>query len=138
VKSLGNKGDIKDVSEGYARNFLIPKKLAEAATAQAIEKVDQMKKKVEEKEKQTEENLRNIASEIQNKKITIGAKTEKEKLFGSIGAKEISEEMKKQGFEISEKSIILKEPIKTVGEEEITIDFGKNIKTKIVVAIEKA
>lgn len=138
VKSLGNKDEIKEVSEGYARNFLIPKKLAEAATVQTIEKVNQMKKETEEKEKQTEENLKNIASKIQNIKIVIKAKSEKEKLFGSVGAKEICGEMKNQGFEISEKSVILKEPIKTIGEKEITIDFGKNIKTKINLSVEKS
>jgi len=138
VNNLGNKGDIKDVSEGYARNFLIPKKLAEAATVQTIEKANRMKREAEEKEKQMEENLRNIALKIQNKKIIIKAKSEKEKLFGSIGVKEICEEMKKQGFEIDEKSVILKESIKTIGEKEIIIDFGKNIKTKINLSVEKS
>jgi len=137
IKSLGNKGEIKEVSEGYARNFLIPKKLVEIATVETIEKADQVKKGIEKQERATEEKLKKIASDIQNKKITIKAKSEKEKLFGSIGAKEISEELKKQNFEISEKSIVIKEPIKTIGEKEIMIDFGKNIKAKIIVAIEK-
>jgi len=137
MKGLGNKGEIKEVSEGYARNFLIPKKLVEIATVETIEKAEQMKKETEKQEKAMEEKLKKIASDIQNKKITIKAKSEKEKLFGSIGAKEISDELKKQNFEISEKSIILKESIKTIGEKEIMIDFGKNIKAKIIVSIEK-
>jgi large subunit ribosomal protein L9 len=138
VKKLGNKGEIKDVSEGYARNFLIPKKLAEIATSETIEKTAQLKKEFEEKEKQSEEALRKIVSEIAGKTIRIKAKSEKGKLFGRVGSKEIANELKKQKFNINEKSITIKEPIKTTGEKEITIDLGKNIKTKIIVLIEKA
>jgi len=138
VKNLGNKGDVKDVSEGYARNFLLPQKLVEIATKEKIEKFNQLKEEEKLKEEHLEEILKETALKIQNKKIIIKAKSEKEKLFGSIGTKEISGELKKQGFEISEKSIILKEPLKTLGEKELTIVFGKNIKAKIIVVVEKA
>lgn len=138
VKKLGDKGDIKDVSEGYARNFLLPKKLVEIATTETIEKSNQLKEEVRKREKQMDEILRETALKIQNKKIIIKAKSEKEKLFGSIGTKEISEELKKQGFEVNEKSIVLNEPLKTIGEKELTVVFGKNIKAKIIVMIEKA
>ncbi|MFA5776982.1 MAG: 50S ribosomal protein L9 [Parcubacteria group bacterium] len=138
IKKLGNKGEIKDVSEGYARNFLVPKKLVEIATPEAIEKVKLNQKKIQEQEEESEENFKKIASGIQGKKITLKAKAEKEKLFGRVGTKEIANELKKQNFNINEKSIILAAPIKTTGEKAITIDFGKNIKAKITVLIEKA
>lgn len=137
VKNLGKKGELKNVSNGYAQNFLFPKKLAEIATPEAVEKIKLEQKKIQEQEKELEENLKKIASTIQNKKITLKAKAEKGKLFGRVGLKEISNELKKQGFNIDEKSIILKEPIKTTGEKEVIIDFGKNIKTKITALIEK-
>jgi len=138
IESLGKKGELKDVSDGYAQNFLLPKKMAEIATSEAIEKLKQDQKKIQEEENKLEESLRKIASEIQNKKITLKAKAEKEKLFGSIGRKEIALELKKQNFEIKEEFILLKDPIKKIGKSEVIIDFGKNIKTKITIAIEKA
>lgn len=138
VKNLGKKGELKNVSNGYAQNFLFPKKLAEIATPEAVEKIKLEQKKNQEQEKELENNLKKIASAVQNKKIILKAKAEKGKLFGRVGPKEIVNELKKQGFDIDEKSIILKEPIKTTGEKEVLIDFGKNIKTKITALIEKA
>lgn len=138
VKSLGNKGEIKEVSEGYARNFLLPKKLAEIATEGAIEALKKNQDALKIKERQEDEMLRKKASTIQGRVIKIKAKSEKGKLFGSIGTREICLELKKQGFEIKEKSITLKGIIKNTGEKEIFIDFGKNIKAKITVSIEKA
>lgn len=138
IRNLGKKGELKDVSNGYAQNFLFPKKLAQIATPEATLKIKLDQKKAQEQEKKMEENLRKIASEIQNQKIIIKAKAEKGKLFGRISPKEIANELRKQNFDISEKSIILQEPIKTIGEKEILIDFGKNIKTKITILIERA
>jgi large subunit ribosomal protein L9 len=138
INNLGKRGEIKEVAEGYARNFLLPKKLVEQATAEAIEKIKQSQEKNSELEKTELKKLERIASEIKGEKIIIKAKTEKEKLFGSIGTKEISQELKKQDFDIDEKFIILKDPIKKIGEKELVIDFGKNIKTKITVMVEKA
>lgn len=138
IKNLGKKDEVKEVAEGYAINFLFPKRLAAIATPEEIDKLKERQKKIEKERKIEEEKLKKIANEIRNKKITITAKTEKEKLFGSIGKKEICKELKNLNFNISEQSILLEDPIKTTGEKEITIDFGKNIKTKIIVAIEKA
>lgn len=138
VKNLGKKDELKEVAEGYAMNFLFPKKLASLATPEAIDNLRKKRKEIESEEKIEGEKFKKIADEIQGRKITIKAKAEKEKLFGSIGRKEICEELKKQNFDVAEQSIILKEPLKTTGEKEIVIDFGKNIKTKITVAIEKA
>lgn len=138
VKSLGKKGELKEVSEGYARNFLIPKKLVQVATEEAIEKLNQEQDEARKKEKIEEEKLKRLASEINGKKIIIKAKSEKGKLFGSIGAGEIAKELKKQNFNIQEKSILLDSPIKIIGEKEIIIDLGKNVKTKVIISIEKA
>ncbi len=138
VKNLGKKDELKEVAEGYAMNFLFPKKLAALATPEAIDNLKKKRKEIESEEKIEEKKFKKIADEIQGRKITIKAKAEKEKLFGSIGRKEICEELKKQNFDVAEQSIMLKEPLKITGEKEIVIDFGKNIKTKITVAIEKA
>lgn len=137
VRNLGKKDEVKEVAEGYAINFLFPKKLAAMATPKEIDSLKERQKKIKKEEKIEEEKFKKIADEIRSKKITIKAKAEKEKLFGSIGKKEIRKELKNLGFDVSEQSILLKDPVKTTGEKEIAIEFGKNIKTKITVVIEK-
>lgn len=138
VRKLGKRGEIKDVAEGYAKNFLFPKKLAEVATLKVIEKINEKKEEDERKEKTIKIETEKIAEKIMGKRIIIKAKAEKEKLFGSIGKKEISKELKRQNFKIDEDLLVINEPIKKIGEKEIIIDFGKNIKSKITVVIEKA
>ena len=138
VRKLGKRGEIKDVAEGYAKNFLFPKKLAEVATLKVIEKINEKKEEDERKEKTIKIEKEKIAEKIMGKRIIIKAKAEKEKLFGSIGKKEISKELKRQNFKIDEDLLVINEPIKKIGEKEIIIDFGKNIKSKITVVIEKA
>ena len=125
IPRIGKKYDIKDVNNGYALNFLLPKKLVERATKESVLKLEQHKKEIV-IEKEIEENLliRNL-EEIKDKIITIKCKAnEKGSLFSSIHKKEILEAMKKEhNIEISEESIILEKPIKTIGEFEIPISI---------------
>ncbi|MDO9231825.1 MAG: 50S ribosomal protein L9 [bacterium] len=131
VKSLGKKGDVKEVAEGYAQNFLLPKKLAGVATESAV-KFFQSQKEKEQKNKLAEtERLRNLASVLKGKKITIEAKEKKGKLFGSITVKNIEEALKKEGLNILANSIIIKQAIKKVGEYEIEIKLSEEIREKI-------
>ena len=131
VKSLGKKGDVKDVAEGYAQNFLLPKKIASVATENAV-KFFQSQKEKEQKNKIAEtERLRNLASTLKDKKITIEAKEKKGKLFGSITVKNIKESLEKEGLNILENSIIIKQAIKKVGEYEIEIKLSEEIREKI-------
>lgn len=137
IKNLGAAGEIKDVSDGYARNFLFPQRKAIIATPEAIEETKKTQQKIAEKERKEKENLENIASALQEKRITIKAKTEKGKLFGSITVKDIAEELKKENLNIDESAIILEKPIKETGEKEIAIELGKNVKAKIILAVEE-
>ena len=131
VKSLGKKGDVKEVAQGYADNFLLPKKLASVATENAV-KFFQSQKDKEQKNKLAEtERLRNLASTLKDKKITIEAKEKKGKLFGSITVKNIKETLEKEGLNILENSIIIKQAIKKVGEYEIEIKLSEEIREKI-------
>ncbi len=132
IKNLGQAGDIKEVADGYARNFLIPQKLAETATKEAVEKATRKKQETEElKNKKTEE-LKNLAKKLEGKEIVIKAKEKDGKLFGSIGRKEIAENL---GNEINEDMIELKENIKEIGVKKININFGNDIKAKIIINI---
>lgn len=132
ISGLGNKGEIKDVNDGYARNFLLPKKLAELANIKSIERVEKEKIEKTQKEKENEEKIKALAEKIKGKIFIIEVKSENEKLFGSIGKKEIANAI---GDQIDEDMIELDENIKETGEKSININFGYNIKVKVIIKI---
>ncbi|MBT4277504.1 50S ribosomal protein L9 [Candidatus Falkowbacteria bacterium] len=134
VKKLGDKGDVKDVSDGYARNFLFPNKLAEVATEKAILKI----KKEREREVLTQEKdldkTEKLAGKLDGQEIIIKAKTnESGKLYASIGPKEISGKLKK--YKIN-KSQVQTEPIKETGEYDVTINLSHGLESRIRVIVE--
>ncbi len=134
IKNIGKLGDIKEVADGFARNFLFPKKLAEMATDTAIKKVEIEKQKQNEIAKKNLEATQELASQLDGKEITISAKAKDGKLFGSITAKNIVKELKKEKFDIKENSIIL-EPIKELGEYDLRIELehGIEVSLKLIV-----
>ena len=138
IPRIGKKYDIKDVNDGYALNFLLPKKLVERATKESVLKLEQHKKEIV-IEKEIEENLliRNL-EEIKDIIITIKCKAnEKGSLFSSIHKKEILEAMKTEHrAEINEDFIILEKPIKELGEFEIPIQI-KNKKSSFKLIVDR-
>lgn len=137
IKNIGKAGDIKEVSDGYARNFLLPKKLVAPATESTIKQALNAKAKQLETEKIEQEKTRELAKVIAGKKIVIKAKEKKGKLFGSITAKNIAQELKKEKLEIPEKSVILENPIKELGEYEIKIRLDHGVDSSLMLVIEK-
>ncbi len=131
AKNLGRKGDIKDVAEGYARNFLFPKKLAEPATVEAIKNIEAQKSQEKAEKKARTEVLKALADKLKNKKFTLKAKEKQGKLFGSIAAKDIVEILKIENLSVSEKNIIMNEAIKKTGEYNIEISLSPEIRTNI-------
>ena len=138
VPRVGKKYDIKEVNDGYVMNFLIPRKLAEPATASAIASLEKRKKNIEIEREMQEDLLMKNLEEIKGKVIIIkGKANEKGSLFKAIHKKEIVEEMKKQNHaDINEDFIILEKPIKEVGEFEILIEI-KNKKSSFKLVLEK-
>jgi large subunit ribosomal protein L9 len=139
VPRVGKRHDIKEINDGYAMNFLLPRKLAEPATPKAIAELEKRKKNLEiEREVQTDLLMRNL-EEIRGKIVLFKAKAdEKGHLFSGIHKKEIVEEMKKQNHaDIDEDFIILEKPIKKTGEHEIPIEV-KGKKSSFKIKIEKA
>lgn len=135
IKNIGKKGDIKDVSEGYARNFLLPKKLAEIATTAAVQKNIETKNKLAaEKEKELDQ-VRLVAEKMKALQLQITAPEKNGKLFGSINAKNIADELRKNNFSVAEKCILLLKPIKEIGDYAIKIDFGHNIAATIKLTV---
>ncbi len=137
LKNIGQAGEIKEVSEGYARNFLFSKKIAIPATQEAVARVrNEKEKKAAALEVARKEN-REIAGKINGKQFLIRAKGHGNgKLFGSIGKKEIVWELEKAGFEISPESVKMKSVIKQTGSYATKIDLGRGICADIQLIIE--
>ena len=137
IKNVGRKEEIINANDGYARNYLFPKKLAIEATKDNLAKL-QAKKTSEANKKQAEiEANKEMAREIERIELKITAKAgENGKIFGGITSKEVSEELKKQyKFEIDKKKIVLKETIKNLGKFTAEIKFGDGVNAKLTLNI---
>ena len=139
VKNKGKKGDIINVNDGYAMNFLIPKGLAVAASAAAVNETNQ-KKAAEIARRERELAAAQAAAEkLQMATITIYVKCgESGKLFGSVTSKEIADELKRQGYDVDKKCIMLQEPIKKLGRVTVEVKLYPGVKTKINVVVSEA
>lgn len=140
VKTLGKKDAIVSVSDGYARNFLIPRKLAVEATQANL---NTLKAQVAAAKRQAEEELEQArlkAQEMETVRITIPMKVGAGgKLFGAVSSKEIADAVKAQwNIDVDKKKILLAEPIKAVGEETVEIKLHREVTAKITVAVVEA
>ena len=136
VKKIGKKGDVIEASDGYARNFLFPKKLAQEATESNLHILNN-KKENDRKQKLAEiEAAQKLAGELKGKEITIKAKTgETGKLFGAITSKDVAELIKTQyKIEIDKKKIVM-DTIKLAGGYDIEIKLYPEVSTKMKVVI---
>lgn len=140
VKSVGKKGELVNASDGYAKNFLFPKKLAVEATKSNLNDFE-LKQKAEAKRKKEElEQEQNMAKELENKTVTVKVKTgENGKLFGSVTNKEVAEEIVKQtGMQIDKKKVSIGDPIKMVGERTAVIKLHPKVSAEITIKIVEA
>ena len=140
VKSLGKKDEIVTVNDGYARNYLIPRKLAVEATQANL---NTLKAQVAAAQRQAEEELvraRLRAADMDQTRVTIPVKVGAGgKLFGAVSSKEIADALKAQtGFDVDKKKILLDEPIKAVGEQTVEIKLHRDVTAKIIVAVVEA
>ena len=139
VKSLGKKGQIVNVSDGYARNMIIPKKLGLEATEKNL---NDLKLKQKHEEKLAAKKLadaKQMASDLEQIKITVAMKAgEGGKVFGSIAAKEIAQAAKDQhGLDLDKKKIQLSEPIKTFGMHEVPIKLHTQVTGRLYVLVQE-
>lgn len=137
VKSLGKKGQIVKINDGYARNYVLPKKLGLEANAKnlndlKLEKARQAKQAAEELQE-----AKDLAVKVEEKPVKLMMKTgEGGKTFGTISTKEISAEAKKQlGLDIDKKKMKLDEPIKTLGTHIVTVKLHKEVTAKLTVVV---
>lgn len=137
IKKLGKKDDMVEVKDGYARNYLIPRGLAEEANEGNISRVNERKKAEAQRREKEKEEAGAIASKIDGKTLEIRVKTGgKGKLFGSITSMDVAEAMKKEfGIDFDRKKVVLDEPIKSVGESTVEIKLYPGVSAQIKVKV---
>jgi len=140
VKKLGKKGEVVEVAEGYARNYLLPRKLAVPATSDAINTIKQQQAAEARKAQRQLEEAKMLAAQLAKLTVTIPVKTgEGGKLFGSVTAKDIADALAAQHkFEIDKRKIELKEAIKAVGSYTVTLKIHPEVAAQLEVKVVSA
>ena len=138
VKSLGKKGEIVYVNDGYARNFILPKKLGLEATSKNLNDLKLQKQNDEKVAQEKLDAAKALAEEIKEKSITVKIQAGVEgKVFGSISSKEIATEAKKQlNMDIDKKKIVIPDAIKSLGTYNVNIKLHKDVTATLAVKVE--
>ncbi len=137
VKGSGHRGEVKEVADGYAVNFLIPKKLARAATQKAVSEVKTSRQAEEKKKAANEKYLAEQAGLLEGTRITLSAKAgPRGKLYGSVTSADIAARLSEQsGVEIDRKKIELAEPLHELGEHRVGIKLSGSYNPHIIVEV---
>lgn len=140
VKSLGKKGQIVKVNDGYARNFLIPKKLGAEANNASLNDLKLQKAHEARVAKELLESAKELAEKIEAGEVIVSVKTgEGGRVFGSVSGKEIAAAAKEQlGLELDKKKFVLDDAIKTIGMHEVTVKLHKDVYAKLKVNVSEA
>ena len=138
VEKLGKRGEIVKVSDGYARNYLLPRKLALPATEGNRKHVERERKIMETREAEEKSQAEAIASRLATIDITIARRVgDTEQLYGSVTATDIAEFLKTKGFEIDRRKLILPEPIKAIGEHTVPLKLHREVTVPLKVRVVK-
>lgn len=138
VESVGKAGQIVNVKDGFARNFLIPRKLAVIADEKNMKVFEHLKRQTEERIKKIRKSAETLKEKIENITLTIPCKVGEEgKLFGSVTNIQIADALKAQGIDIDRKRIILEKPIKALGEYEAKVKLEGEVTATIRLTLVK-
>ncbi len=136
IEKLGWLGDVVEVAEGYARNYLLPQRLATPATEANIRSIADEKAKRAEQRKLEGKRLEVAMKAVEGAEAVVAAKAnEQGHLFGSVGKSEIAANLREQGFEVSDKIVQLPEHIKEVGTHPVTLKFSAELTTTVNVVV---
>lgn len=136
VKGTGKKGDILDVSDGFAKNFLLKKGLAEQASAVAVNSLKLQKEAEARRRAEEERAVRELAKRMDKAQVTVSIKCgENGKVFGSVTSREIAARLADLGYDVDKKKIVLKEALKMVGEFPVEVRLMEGVSVKIVVSV---
>lgn len=137
VKGQGRKGDVVDVNEGYARNFLIKKGLAEIATASKLNDISMKKSAADFHKAEEVKATKELALNIKGKSFTVKIKAgQNGKVFGSVTSADVADSLVAAGYNVDKKKIVLAQPIKNIGSYEVELKLMEGVATKITVIVE--
>ncbi len=138
VEKLGHRGDVVTVKPGYARNFLLPQKLAVEATAGNLKAIERIRTSLAKKTATELEAAQKQAELLYGVALKFTRKTgENDQMFGSVTSGDIAEALGAQGFKIDKRQVQLSEPLKTIGEFPVTIKVFRDVTAQIKVTVEK-
>jgi large subunit ribosomal protein L9 len=138
VEKVGTRGQLVEVAEGYARNFLLPKKLALEATPGNLKRLEKMRAAFAKKTAVEQESAQKLAELLAGVSLTLSRKAgENDQLFGSVTSGDISEALAGQGYTIEKRKIVLTDPIKLVGEYEIPVKLHREVTTNVKLTVKK-
>lgn len=137
VNNLGTRGALVKVADGYARNFLLPKRLAVAATESNKKIVEQEKEAHLRREAKLESEAQDLARLMTNTEVKFRQRVgENDQLFGSVTVKDIADALEAQRFNIDRRKILLAEPIRTLGQHDVTLRLHRDVTVPIKVIVE--
>ena len=138
IDKLGTRGQVVHVAAGYARNFLLPKKLAVAATESNKKIVEQERQSHLRKEAKLQTEAEDLGKMLSGVSVTISQKAgENDQLFGSVTAKDVAEALEKQNFTIDRRKIQLDEPIKSLGDFDVPVKLHREVTARVKVTVNK-
>ncbi|MGD0868781.1 MAG: 50S ribosomal protein L9 [Bryobacteraceae bacterium] len=138
VDKLGNRGQVVKVAAGYARNFLLPKRLAVAATPSNKKIIEQERQAHLRKDAKLEVEAQDLARLVNSVTVTIKQKAgENDQLFGSVTSKDVADALAAQNFVIDRRKVVLDEPIKQLGEFKVTVRLHKDVTAEVTVVVAK-
>ena len=138
IEKLGHRGDIVTVKPGYARNFLLPRKLAIEATSGNMKALERIRTSLAKKTATELEAAQKQAGLLNGVALKFTRKTgENDQMFGSVTTADVSEGLEAQGFKVDKRQVQLSEPIKTVGERDVTIKVFRDVTAVIKVTVDK-
>jgi len=138
VEKLGTRGELVDVAEGYARNFLLPRKLGLEATPGNMKRLEKMRTAFAKKEAVERGDAQKLAEMLAGVSLSLTRKSgESDQLFGSVTSNDVAEALAAQGYTIEKRKIVLENPIKLIGEYEIPVKLHRDIVANVKLAVKK-
>lgn len=138
VEKLGTRGEVVEVKEGYARNFLLPRKLALEASAGNMKRLEKMRAVFAKKEAVEKGDAQKLAELLAGVSLELTRKAgETDQLFGSVTSADVSEALAAQGFTVEKRKIALAEPIKVIGEYEVPLKLHREVSATVKLTVKK-
>jgi large subunit ribosomal protein L9 len=138
IEKLGTRGQVVEVADGYARNFLLPRKLALEASAGNLKRLEKMRAVFAKKEAVERADAEKLAELLANVTLDFTRRAgDNDQLFGSVTSADLSEALSAQGYNVDKRRIALPEPIKVVGEFEVPVKLHREVGAKLKVVVKK-